>query len=101
MLKVFGYATPGWFSIALGILLLVNWRPALVAEAMIVLLIIFSIASLMLPHEYWLTPFAPVLKNLPLAVALLTLIGMEKPRRPAAHGLALATPAPARALPVA
>ena len=88
-------------NLGLGLLLLINWRPALIAQAMLVLLFIFSVAALMLPHEYWLTPFAPVLKNLPIAVALLTLIGLEKPRRPAAQGLALATPATVRVQTVA
>ena len=65
----------------LGVLLLVNWRPALIAKAMLVLLILFSVSALMLPHEYWLTPFAPILKNAPIAVALLTLIALEPPPR--------------------
>ena len=68
-------------NLALGCLLLVNWRPPRVAVAMVCLLVAFSVAALMLPHEYWLTPFAPILKNLPIGVALLTLIGMEPPRR--------------------
>jgi nucleoside-diphosphate-sugar epimerase len=67
----------------LGFLLLVNWRPVLVAQGMLLTLILFSAAALLLPHEYWLTPFAPILKNAPIAVALLTLIGMERPNRQA------------------
>ncbi len=81
---------------AVGAMMLVNWRTARVAQAMFVLLILFSIAALMLPHEYWLTPFAPVLKNAPIAAALLVLIGMEKPRRRSAGARsAAASPAPA------
>jgi len=68
-------------NLALGGLLLVNWKPVRVAQAMLALLIVFSAAALMLPHEYWLTPFAPVLKNGPIAAALLALIGMERPSR--------------------
>jgi hypothetical protein len=68
-------------NLALGGLLLVNWKPARVAQAMFVLLILFSGAALMLPHEYWLTPFAPILKNAPIAAALLALIAMERPSR--------------------
>ena len=49
------------------------------------LLILFSVSALMLPHEYWLTPFAPILKNAPIAVALLTLIAMEPPLRSEAN----------------
>ena len=72
-------------NLALGGLLLVNWKPVRVAQAMFVLLMLFSGAALMLPHEYWLTPFAPILKNAPIAVALLTLIGMERPSRRSAR----------------
>ena len=77
-LALFGAAA---LNCVLGALLLVNWRPARIAQAMLVLLILFSVAALMLPHEYWLTPFAPVLKNAPIAVALLTLIALEPPQR--------------------
>ncbi len=87
-------------NIALGALLLVNWRPTRVAQAMFVLLAVFSVAALMLPHEYWLTPFAPILKNAPIAAALLAFMGMEKPsRRTATQPFALpanaARPSPA------
>ena len=68
-------------NLVLGALLVAKWRPGLVASAMLVLLAVFSFAALTLPHEYWLTPFAPILKNLPIAVGLLTLIGMEPPKR--------------------
>jgi uncharacterized protein YbjT (DUF2867 family) len=68
-------------NIVLGALLLVNWRTGWVATAMLALLAIFSFAALLLPHEYWLTPFAPILKNLPIGVALLALIAMERPAR--------------------
>lgn len=88
-------------NLALGLMLLVNWQPARVASAMLVLLGLFSIAALMLPHEYWLTPFAPILKNAPIAVALLTLIGMERParRRAATSQTPVVSPAPARQAP--
>ena len=87
-IALFGAAA---FNCVLGVLLLVNWRTALVAQAMLVLLILFSVFALMLPHEYWLTPFAPILKNAPIAVALLTLIALEPPLR--AKKTATAAPA--------
>ena len=91
-------AEVGLFGVAavnllLGCLLLVNWRPPRVAVGMVILLVAFSLAALALPHEYWLTPFAPILKNLPIGVALLTLIGMEPPRR-ARKARAVVKPAP-------
>ena len=90
-------------NIVLGVLLLINWRAGWVATAMLVLLAIFSFAALLLPHEYWLTPFAPILKNLPIGVALLALIAMERPDRsgsPRVSALASpqAKPAPVRSV---
>jgi hypothetical protein len=76
--------------------MLVNCRPVRVAQAMFALLMLFSIAALMLPHEYWLTPFAPILKNAPIAAALLCFIGMEKPSRRTAKQPFAATVAAAR-----
>lgn len=81
-------------NIVLGGLLIANWRPSLVASAMLVLLGIFSLAALTLPHEYWLTPFAPILKNVPIGVALLGFIGMERPARKAKPRAAASVSAP-------
>jgi hypothetical protein len=30
-----------------------------------------------LPADYWLHPFAPIVKNLPIAAAILVMIAME------------------------
>jgi uncharacterized membrane protein YphA (DoxX/SURF4 family) len=82
-------------NIVLGILLLVNWRPKWVATAMLALLVVFSVTALLLPHEYWLTPFAPILKNLPIGVALLALIAMERPSRATSPRVAAVASSPA------
>lgn len=76
-LALFGGAA---VNLVLGALLLVNWRPAPVGLTMLALLVVYSFAALLLPAEYWLNPFAPILKNLPIAGALLATIGMERPR---------------------
>jgi len=67
-------------NLALGAMMLVNWRVAKVALAMLALLIVYSLAALLLPSEYWLNPFAPILKNIPIGVALLALMAMENKR---------------------
>ena len=82
-------------NIVLGVLLLVNWRPAWVATAMLVLLVVFSVTALLLPHEYWLTPFAPILKNFPIGVALLALIAMERSPGKSSPRVAALAPSPA------
>ena len=66
-------------NLALGGMLLVKWHPTRVGLAMLALLAFYSFVGLLLPPEYWLNPFAPILKNLPIAVALLALIAMERP----------------------
>lgn len=77
-LALFGGAA---INLALGAMLLVNVRVAAVGVVMLALLVFYSLVGLALPTDYWLNPFAPILKNLPIAAALLALIAMEKPRR--------------------
>jgi uncharacterized membrane protein len=62
---------------------------------MLALLVVFSVTALLLPHEYWLTPFAPILKNLPIGVALLALIAMERPSRATSPRVAAVASSPA------
>ncbi len=77
-------------NLVLGGLLLVAWRPARIGLAMLALLVAYSLVGLLLPPEYWLNPFAPILKNLPIAGALIAMIAMERPngaaRRPSIEG---------------
>ena len=77
-LALFGGAA---VNLALGAMLLVNVRVAAVGVVMLALLIFYSLVGLALPADYWLNPFAPILKNMPIGAALLALIAMEKPRR--------------------
>jgi nucleoside-diphosphate-sugar epimerase len=64
-------------DLVLGLLLLGRWRPVLVGWLQIASVAAFTVLALGLPADYWLHPFAPLLKNLPLAVALLVMIAME------------------------
>jgi nucleoside-diphosphate-sugar epimerase len=68
-------------DLLLGALLLLRWRPALVGVGQIALMAVFSLIALRLPAEYWLHPFTPLLKNLPLAAATLTMIALEDYRQ--------------------
>lgn len=77
-LALFGGAA---VNLALGAMLLVNWRVGAVGLVMLALLILYTAVGLLLPPEYWLNPFAPILKNLPIAAALTALVAMERPRR--------------------
>ncbi|HYD99377.1 MAG TPA: SDR family oxidoreductase [Alphaproteobacteria bacterium] len=62
---------------ALGLALALRWRPVLTGGLMLATMAAFTaIISLFLP-EYWLHPFGPVAKNLPLAVATLVMMALE------------------------
>lgn len=64
-------------DLVLGLLLLRRWRPALVGLLQLGSVVVFSLLALGLPADYWLHPFAPILKNLPIAVVLLVMMAME------------------------
>ncbi len=61
----------------LGLLLLIQWRPRLIGAAQLATMAAFTLLALGLPAEYWLHPFAPLLKNLPIAVATLVMMVLE------------------------
>lgn len=64
-------------DLGLGALLLAHWRPVAVGAAMLASMAAFSLIALGLPAEYWLHPFAPLLKNLPIAAAVLAMMALE------------------------
>jgi nucleoside-diphosphate-sugar epimerase len=64
-------------DLLLGLLLLVRWRPVAVCGAMLASMAAFSAIAVLLPADYWLHPFTPLLKNLPIAAALLAVMALE------------------------
>lgn len=64
-------------DLLLGALLLLRWRPVAVGVAQLATMTVFTILALALPADYWLHPFAPILKNLPIAAAILVMIALE------------------------
>lgn len=64
-------------DLLLGLLLLIRWRPVLVGLAQLATMAIFTSFATRLPADYWLHPFAPLLKNLPIAALVLLMIAME------------------------
>lgn len=64
-------------DLLLGALLLLRWRPVAVGAAQLATMAVFTLLALGLPADYWLHPFAPILKNLPLAAAILVMIALE------------------------
>lgn len=67
----------GALDLLLGVLLLLRWRPRLVGFAQTASMALFTALATRLPAEYWLHPFAPLLKNLPIAALILLMIAME------------------------
>lgn len=64
-------------DLVLGAALLAGWRPVLTGAAMLAAMAVFTTIATALPAEYWLHPFAPLLKNLPLAAATLAMMALE------------------------
>lgn len=64
-------------DLALGLLLLYGWRPVLIGWLQLASVAAFTLLAVGLSADYWLHPFAPILKNLPIAAAILVMIAME------------------------
>ena len=64
-------------DLLLGLLLLMGWRPVAVGLAQLATMAVFTALAARLPADYWLHPFAPLLKNLPIAAAILVMMALE------------------------
>lgn len=64
-------------DLVLGLLLLRGYRPVLIGWLQLASMAAFTLLALGLPADYWLHPFAPILKNLPIAAAVLVMIALE------------------------
>lgn len=64
-------------DLLLGLLLLAGQRTKTVGVMMLASMAVFSALALRLPADFWLHPFAPLLKNLPIFAAILALMAME------------------------
>ncbi|MGE5517072.1 MAG: NAD(P)H-binding protein [Bacteroidota bacterium] len=67
----------GAMDLLLGALLVLRWRPVAVGGAMLLAMLAYTGLAVGLPGEYWLHPFAPLLKNLPIAAATLAMMVLE------------------------
>lgn len=74
MLALYGAAA---LDLVLGVLLLVGWRPVAVGMIQMGLMAAFTLIAIGLPAEYWLHPFAPLVKNLPLLAATAVMMAIE------------------------
>jgi uncharacterized protein YbjT (DUF2867 family) len=67
-------------DIVIGIALLARWKPAWMAGIQLALVAAYSVFLSMVQPALWLDPFGPLLKNLPIAVAILVLAALEQDR---------------------
>lgn len=64
-------------DVVLGIRSLVKYRIRIVGSVQLLLIVVYStIISLGLP-EFWIHPFGPLTKNIPLIVAILIMMAIE------------------------
>lgn len=64
----------------LGILVLLRWRVRWVAMLQIGIMLAYSVVISFCLPEFWLHPFGPLIKNLPLLTAILVLLIIEEER---------------------
>lgn len=64
-------------DLVLGLLLLRGFRPVHVGWLQLATMAAFTLIALGLGSDYWLHPFAPILKNVPIAAAILVMIALE------------------------
>ncbi len=67
-------------DIAVGVALLARWRPWLIGAAQVALIGMFTVGLSLSQSGLWLDPFGPLLKNIPILVAVITLAAIETDR---------------------
>ena len=65
-------------DLIIGLLLLFGWQLKIVCWLQIAIVIVYSILIFFIAPLYWLHPFGPVTKNIPLVVLIYWLILTEK-----------------------
>lgn len=70
----------GLADLALGLALLRDWRPALVARAQITLVLAYTAGLSVVAPALWLDPFGGLLKNLPVLALLLVHLALAEER---------------------
>lgn len=65
-------------DLLLGAMLLLNVHVIKVAVLQVVVMVTYMFIAVGLPAQYWLHPFAPLLKNIPLIIATLVMAALEK-----------------------
>jgi uncharacterized protein YbjT (DUF2867 family) len=67
-------------DIAIGVAVLVRWRPALLAAIQLAVVAGYTVVLSIAVPALWLDPFGPLLKNLPIMAAIVALAALERER---------------------
>ena len=67
-------------DMAVGAALILRWRPAFVGVVQIVIVLLYTIGLTWAEPALWADPFGPLLKNLPILVAIAILAALEHER---------------------
>jgi hypothetical protein len=67
-------------DIVIGLLVLVSWRPTVMAAVQFVIVAGYTIALSLLAPDLWLDPFGPLLKNLPILALIVVWAVLERER---------------------
>ena len=77
LMPVFLYGTSA-IDVLLGLALFMGWHLRWVVYAQLIIILLYTaVISVALP-EYWLHPFGPIIKNIPLIVTTLILLTLEE-----------------------
>lgn len=79
-LKIFLLFSACGLDILLGLAVLFNYRLKIIGSIQIALMIIFTMIVSFYIQIYWLFPFAPIAKNIPLIFATLVMMALESDR---------------------
>lgn len=64
-------------DVALGMALLLRWQVVWVGAAQIIMIVAYSLLIALGLPEYWLHPFGPITKNIPIVIATLIVMASE------------------------
>jgi uncharacterized protein YbjT (DUF2867 family) len=67
-------------DIVVGVALCLRWRPSLLAAAQLAIVLLYTVGLTWAEPALWVDPFGPLLKNLPILIAIAILAALERER---------------------
>jgi hypothetical protein len=69
-----------FLDLAIGVMLLARWRRGMLAGVQLALVAVYTVALTYAAPSLWIEPFGPLVKNLPIMVAIMILAAIEHDR---------------------